>query len=162
VAAGIGDYDTYSPGDNFKLPMVNDETRTWLQLTMKQYLKRLKFEHRYRAEQRFTSYGYRNRFRYRVSLHYPLKGRSITRGSYYLNASNEIFFTNRAPYFERNRLFLGAGKEFTELFTLQAGYMQQFDYNLRDETGRGFFQISFLFDINWKKQPGEKVPKGMD
>ena len=125
-------------------------------------LKRLKLEHRYRAEQRWTSDGFRNRFRYRINSALPLNNKKIEAGTYYLTASNEIFFTNRAPYFERNRVFLGAGYEFSPFFTLQAGYLHQFDYKISDETGKNFLQLSFLFEMQWKKKTGEKVPGGMD
>jgi len=76
---------------------------------MTQYEKRLKFEYRYRAQQQWTSNGFRNRFRYRLNTILPLKKKKVEPKTFYLNASNEIFYTDRAPYFERNRLFLGGG-----------------------------------------------------
>jgi predicted phosphodiesterase len=48
------------------------------------------------------------------------------------------------------------------IFTLQAGYLHQFDYRINDETGKDFFQISLLFELKWKNKSGEKVPGGMD
>lgn len=162
VSAGAGIFDTYSPGGNFKTPMANDETRIWLQLSMTQYERKLKFEHRYRAEQRFTSNGYRNRFRYRLNTTLPLKRKKIEPKTFYLNVSNEIFFADKAPYFERNRFFIGCGYEFSEAFTLQGGWLKQFDYRINDETGRNFFQIAFLFDLKYKKKSSEKVPGAMD
>jgi hypothetical protein len=162
LSSGFGIFDTYSPGGNFKSPQVNDEFRTWLQLNMSQYEKRLKFEHRYRAEQRWTSNGFRNRFRYRFSSVYPLNSKKVEPGTFYLNISDELFFTNRAPYFERNRFFVGAGHEFSESFSLQLGFMSQFDYRINDETGRNFLQLSFLFELDTKKKSGEKVPAAMD
>jgi hypothetical protein len=162
VSAGIGMFDTYASGGTFKTPMANDETRSWLQLTMSQTERILKFEHRYRAEQRWTSNGFRNRFRYRLSTVLPLNKKKVESKTFYLNAADEIFFTNKAPYFERNRLFLGGGYVLSDLFTLQAGWLQQFDYKINDETGRSFFQISFLFDIDAKKKKAEQVPGGID
>ena len=162
VSAGFGIFDTYSPGGNFKTPMVNDEWRTWIQLSLTQYEKRLKLEHRYRAEQRWTSNGFRNRFRYRLNGAFPLNNKKIEPGTYYITASNELFFANRAPYFERNRVFIGGGYEISHPFTIQAGYLRQFDYKINDETGKNFFQLSFLFELKWKNKSGEKVPGGMD
>lgn len=162
LSGGFGIYDTYSPGGNFKSPMVNDEIRSWLQLSMTQYEKRLKFDHRYRAEQRWTSNGFRNRFRYRLNAVLPLRKKKVEPRTFYLNASNELFFTNRAPYFERNRVFVGGGYEFSESFTFQLGYLNQFDYRINDETGKNFIQLSFLFDFNWNKKSGEKVPGSMN
>ncbi len=162
LSAGMGIFDTYSAGGNFKSPMTNDELRSWLQLNMTLYEKRLKLEHRYRAEQRWTSNGFRNRFRYRVNAVLPLNNKKVIPKTFFLNASNELFFTNKAPYFERNRFFIGIGYEYNEAFTLQAGYLQQFDYRINDESGRSFFQLSFLFDLNWKNKTREKVPGAMD
>lgn len=163
VAVAGGSYNTYSPGGSFEDPKLSDEERLWEQLTMKQYYQRVKFEHRYRAEQRWTQTGFRHRFRYRINAVIPLgKQRQVVPGVWYLNFSNEIFFTNQAPYFERNRFFMGVGRKMTESLTLQTGYMQQFDYRLVDEIGRNFFQISFLFDLRWKENSTEKLPSHVD
>jgi len=160
---GAGDYNTYSEGGNFKVPKQNDEFRSWVQVNLTQAYKRVKFDHRYRAEQRFSSNGYRNRFRYRFSLSAPLNKNKIEAGTLFLNTSNEIFFTDRAPYFERNRFFAGIGYEFTHTFSIQAGFLNQFDYRLNDETGRNFFQLSWLFELDWKeKKEKDHVPTSAD
>lgn len=162
ITSGIGIFDTYSPGGNFNKPMLNDEVRTWLQLNMTQNEKRLKFEHRYRAEQRWTSDGFRNRFRYRLNITLPLAKNRMESKTFYINASDEIFFTDRPPYFERNRFFLGAGYEFSEFFALLTGWMYQFDYRTTDETGKSFFQLSLLFTLQWRNKTGEKIPGSMN
>ncbi len=162
VQAGLGNYDTYAEGGNFKTPMVNDEFRTWLQFAMKNNLDRIKFEHRYRAEQRFTINGYRNRFRYRLQTVVPVNKTKLEKGTFYAVAWNEIFFTNKAPYYERNRIFIGGGLELTDQLALQTGYLYQFDYRLNDETGRNFFQISFLYELAIQKKKQEHVPGGVD
>ncbi|HMP87162.1 MAG TPA: DUF2490 domain-containing protein, partial [Lacibacter sp.] len=71
LSLGLGDYDTYGEGGNFVVPKNNDELRIWPQLALQQSIGRFLVEQRYRAELRFTSQGYRNRFRYRVGLSYP-------------------------------------------------------------------------------------------
>jgi Protein of unknown function (DUF2490) len=147
LTTGFGRYDTYQEGGDFVTPKANNEIRTWLQLQMYQYLNRMRFEHRYRAEQRWTSNGYRNRFRYRFNTLMPINGPKVEPGVFYLTASDELFLTDRAPYFERNRFFAGIGYEFSPLFTLQSGWMNQFDYRINDETGRNFLQISLLFEL---------------
>ena len=147
VLLGIGGYDTYQEDGNFKTPMVNDETRTWVQVTMNHNLARIKFEHRYRAEQRFTSSGYRNRFRYRLGLIVPLHKKVLEPKTVFAYAYNEVFFTNKAPYFERNRLSAGLGYGFNKIFTLQAGMLNQVDYKINKETSRNYLQVSMLFDI---------------
>lgn len=144
---GFGEYHTYQEGGDFVRPQASDEFRTWWQLTMKQNLARLKFDHRYRAEQRWTQKGYRNRFRYRLGLNVPLNKTKSAPGAWYLTSSDEIFFTDRAPYFERNRFFAGAGYVANPWLTLQAGWMRQFDYRIDDESGRNFLQISLSFSL---------------
>jgi Protein of unknown function (DUF2490) len=162
ASTGVGNFDTFSEGGNFLTPKLNSEIRIWEQLSLNQFLDRFKIEHRYRAEQRFTSYGYKNRFRYRFNTTVPINNHEVKRKTFYLSFWDEIFFSDKEPYFERNRLFLGGGYEFTELFAMQAGYIRQFDYKLNDETGKNFFQISLLFEFDWQKKPGEKVPGSMN
>ena len=72
----------------------------------------------------------------------------MEKGTLYLNQSNEVFFTNKAPYFERLRVFIGAGFVFSNVFTLQMGYLHQFDYQLVDETGRDMLQVVLQFDLD--------------
>ena len=147
LSLGAGDYDTYLEGGNFVNPKNNDEFRIWPMLTVNQSLGRLKIEHRYRAEMRFTLNGYRNRFRYRLNVQYPV---SISKKLYkklIFNVSNELFFTNNEPYFERNRLQFGVMHKFNSTFSLFAGYLHQFDYKINDETGRDFLQIGTYFEF---------------
>lgn len=96
---GVGSYNTYSEGGNFKTPYQQKETRTWVQLLMKQQVATLRFEHRYRAEQRFTNNGFRNRFRYRLNTVVPLDSKKMAPKTFYASVWNELFFTDRAPYF---------------------------------------------------------------
>lgn len=163
VTTGIGSYNTYSQGGNFELPSQNQEIRTWFQINMKNPLEFVTFEHRYRAEQRFTSNGYRNRFRYRIGATIPLKGKKIVPKSFYLSAWNEIFFTDKEPYFERNRLFFGGGYEFNKNTAVQLGYIYQFDYKINDESGRDFINIALLYNFDLsKKQEKEFTPTTTD
>jgi hypothetical protein len=154
-----GYYNTYSRGGNFVEPKQSEEIRLWQQVLMKQSLRRIAFEHRYRAEQRFTNRGFRNRFRYRLSCIIPLQRNS---DRWYLNVSNELFFTNRPTYFERNRFFIGIGQRINSTLTVQAGYLKQFDYNLKDEVGSNFFQIMFQFNLTRKDHARNPVPDTMD
>lgn len=148
----IGHYRTYSQGGTFLEPIQSNELRTCAQITMKQSVHRLRFEHRYRIEQRFTSNGYRNRFRYRIGLTIPLSDKTKESKIWSLTVWNEIFMTNVAPYFERDRFFAGIGFKINRNITIQSGYVRQFDYNLTDEIGRDFFQIGLQFEIGSEKQ----------
>lgn len=154
---GLGNYDTYNPTGNFKSPMVNDETRIWQQLTMTQFLDRLIFEHRYRVEQRFVYAGYRNRFRYRLNCTVPLNNKKLSPKTLYVYAYNELFFTNKGSYFERNRVTAGAGYQFTKELTVQVGYINQFDYQPSGNRSKNFLQLNLLFDLFSTRRTGQPV-----
>jgi hypothetical protein len=69
---------------------------------------------------------------------------------------DEIFLTDRPTYFERNRLFVGFGWRVSPTFTFQTGWIRQFDYNISDEIGKNFLQVSFSFNLNPKSEPEPK------
>jgi hypothetical protein len=155
LTAGGGRYDTYQAGGDFRTPKAQGEIRTWAELGMKNSLGVLNFEHRYRAEQRYTTRGYRNRFRYRLGSSVPVLKEKTGSSELFISVWNEIFLTNRAPYFERNRVFGGLVLR-RGPFAWHAGFLHQFDYQLTDETGRSFFQIGWqvsLSDRNKKEAP---------
>ena len=112
---------------------------------------KLKIEQRYRAEFRFTSNGYRNRFRYRLGLSYPIGKERNSYKPFQISVSNELFFTDKEPYFERNRMLLSFNYKPLKSTILQVGYLHQFDYKINDETGRDFLQIGYFIEI-FKKQ----------
>ena len=147
LSLGAGSYQTFAEGGNFKLPKNNNEFRLWPQLILFQDIKQFKLEQRYRAEMRWTSKGYRNRFRYRVGVSYPF-GKD-TKGYKPLLASfsNELFFTDKEPYFERNRMQLALNYKINSHSTLQVGYLHQFDYQINDETGRDFLVVGFFYEL---------------
>jgi hypothetical protein len=150
LTLGAGTYQTYREGGDFVLPKNNNEFRIWPQLLLTQKIGKFKIEQRYRLESRFTSSGYRNRYRYRLGLTAPLyqiKGNF----SVALNVSNELFFTDREPYFERNRILGGFNIHFTKSSGIQLAYLHQFDYKINDETGRDFLVIGYYFEISKKE-----------
>jgi hypothetical protein len=147
LSLGAGSYQTYKEGGNFVLPKNNNEFRIWPQINIFQSLGKLKIEQRYRAELRFTSNGYRNRFRYRLGLSYPFGKEKNNYKPFQISASNELFFTDIEPYFERNRIQVAFNYKPSKSTTLQLGYLHQFDYRINDETGRDFLQIGFFIEI---------------
>jgi hypothetical protein len=143
---GGGSYQTYREGGDFVLPKNNDEIRIWPQLMLSQKLGRLKIEQRYRWECRFTSSGYRNRYRYRVGLSIPLHRFSNDVGIS-LIANNELFFTDSEPYFERNRVMGGLQFQFNPSTGIQLAYFHQLDYRINDEIGREFLVVGCYFEF---------------
>lgn len=151
LALGAGSYQTYKEGGDFVLPKNNDEFRLWPQVVLSQSIGKLKVEQRYRSEFRFTSNGYRNRFRYRLGLSYLFGEETKGYQPFQMSVSNEIFFTDNEPYFERNRLLFAFSYKPSKSTTLQIGYLHQFDYKINDETGKDFLQIGYFIEI-FRKQ----------
>ncbi len=158
---GVGRYATYADKGNFALPFDNEEFRIWQQVTMNQYLQRLKIEHRYRAEQKWMNSRYRNRFRYRLNMMLPLNRAKLVAGSIYLNAYDEVFLNNKTPHFERNRFFAGAGYILSPVTTIQAGYVNQYNYSLTESGGRSYLQFSLLLQFE-PDNDKERIPHLMD
>lgn len=147
LTLGAGSYQTYKEGGDFVLPKNNNEFRIWPQLTLNQSVGQIKIEQRYRAELRFTSNGYRNRFRYRFGMSCPIGKKKNDYKPFQLNLSDEIFFTDKEPYFERNRLLLAFNYKPSKASTLQMGYLYQFDYKINDETGRDFLVLGYYHEL---------------
>ena len=143
LTLGAGHYDTYQAGGDFIRPANVRDFRVWPQFELLHPGRVWSFEHRYRAEFRFTNLGFRNRFRYRFALSCKPPAIEALR----LQVSNEIFFGTREPYFERNRISGTAQWAFSPQFSALLGYMYQFDYRINDETGRDFLMLGALFSI---------------
>ena len=124
---------------------LNTEKRLWEQLVLTQYSKRLKLEHRYRIEQRWFTFrddstAFRQRLRYRLNAFYPLNKKTITTGTFFLSAYDEIFLNPRGPVFERNRVYGGVGYQFSPHFIAQLGYVNQANYNYITRQGQPVLQ----------------------
>ncbi|OJY92827.1 MAG: hypothetical protein BGP13_20735 [Sphingobacteriales bacterium 40-81] len=160
---GTGRYATYANDGNFKKPFANEEFRFWQQLNMNNYVHRIKFEHRYRMEQRWLAQGgYKNRYRYRLNAFLPLNNTKVTAKTFFLNAHEEIFLTNKKPHFERNRIFVGAGYMPDKNTTLMGGYLHQYDYTAAGtSSAKNFFQISLLLQFH-HDETVERVPQILD
>lgn len=152
LTLGVGTYQTYKQGGNFERPKNNNEFRLWPQVILTQGINRFKIEQRYRLEMRWTSNGYRNRFRYRFGVLYPFEKEKDGHKPFQANINNEIFFTNNEPYFERNRMQLSLNYKTSKKMTLQIGYLYQFDYKINDETGRDFIVLGFYYELFRKEK----------
>lgn len=147
LTLGAGSYQTFKEGGNFVLPKNNDEFRFWPQIVLFQSIGKLKIEKRFGMELRWTSNGYRNRFRYRLGVAYPFGKERNEYKPYQISASNELFFTNKEPYFERNRLLFAFNYKTSKATTLQIGYLHQFDQKINDEIGRDFLIVGFYYEL---------------
>lgn len=165
LVLGGGKYTTYdiTTEGSFNKPINVNETRFWEELTTAQYMGRLKFEHRYRIEQRWLNGSFRNRFRYRLTTAIPLNKQTFEPGTLFVAAFNEVFFTNLSPYFERNRVFVGAGYQVHKRLVIQPGYIYQFDYKANQaSTGKSFFQLNLLFNFHADPNGMLRLPSTVD
>jgi hypothetical protein len=156
LTLGAGSYQTYKEGGDFVLPKNNAEFRIWPQFILFQSIGKLKIEHRYRTEFRFTSNGYRNRFRYRFGTSYVFGKEKNEYQPFQISVSNEIFFSDKEPYFERNRLLFSFNYKLSKATSLQIGYLHQFDNKINDETGRAFLVAGFYYEL-FRNLPSKKV-----
>ncbi|AWM33294.1 DUF2490 domain-containing protein [Hymenobacter nivis] len=134
VLLGTGRYTTSDYRDLGQGPL-NVEKRLWEQVVLTQFSHRLKLEHRYRIEQRWLRFrddstAFRQRFRYRLNAFFPLNKPTITAGTMFLSAYDEIFLNPNGPVFERNRLYAGVGYQANAHLILQVGFVNQANYNL--------------------------------
>ena len=144
---GFGNYKTYSSPGNFKKPIVVNENRIWEQFTLTNTISRIKVEHRYRIEQRWLNGKYFNRFRYRLAATIPVNNSAVIDKTFFIGAFDEVFFTNKKPYFLRNRISAVAGYKFNKLLTIQTGFIRQFNYlTNNNSSGKNFLITSVIFN----------------
>ena len=148
---GAGSYQTFREGGNFVTPKNNNEFRLWPQVILFQSIGKIRIEQRYRSELRFTSNGFRDRHRYRLGVSYSFGQERKGYLPFQASISNELFFTSKEPYFERNRLQYAFSFKPSKETTLQLGYLHQFDYKINDEIGRDFLVLGFFHEL-FRKQ----------
>ena len=165
---GVGTYHQYADYENFKTPQKQIEARIWLEFTMKSNGGRINFDHRFRFEDRFirkfnsatnefegnhTEFNDEDRYRirYRLQSTIPLNHKTMTPSTFYLNISDEIMFTQKAPFFNQNRFFVGAGYKF-KTASIQVGLMHQFLHLNATDRRKDYMQVTFSKVIHRKKK----------
>ncbi len=124
-----------------------EEHRIWQQFILTNKVGRVKFEHRYRLEQRWINTDYKNRFRYRVMLFIPLNKPKIEQKTWFLGLYDEIFINDTKTFFDRNRLYGALGYQFNKNSNLQVGMMHQQVNNL----GKWYMQVALIFNTDFTK-----------
>lgn len=159
---GTGRYTTYDY-QNISAGPTATETRLWEQITTNQFLYRLKLEHRYRAEQRWLSGVYRNRFRYRINVFVPLNNTKIIAKTWFISVFDEVFLNNQAPNFERNRVSAALGYQFDKSWIGQAGWLNQYNYLPTVSNDKNNIMLMLMYRINRKHAvAGERLPTTSD
>jgi len=124
------------------------EHRIWQQLITTQQLGRVKFEHRYRIEQRWVNDDYGNRFRYRLMAFLPLNKERIETGTLFLSAYDEIFVNAEKTFFDRNRLYAALGYQLNQESNVQLGWLRQ----ALNNSGKYYLQISMIYNPDFRKE----------
>jgi hypothetical protein len=157
---GTGRYVT---NDNPENLTVATEFRLWEQMTVNQFLSRLKIEHRYRIEQRWVNGLYRNRFRYRLNMFVPLNHKKIEPKTWFISVYDEVFINNKAPHFERNRFSAALGYQIDKSINVQAGWLNQYNYSPTFAADKNNLALTFMYRIIRKNaKPREHMPSTGD
>ncbi|GAB3273810.1 hypothetical protein GCM10027347_46420 [Larkinella harenae] len=166
-----GRYHTYNYRDLSEGPQLL-ETRLWEQLTMSQNVGRLKFEHRYRVEQRWFGEStpeqlgiqgrFRNRARYRLNLMIPLNEETIKPGTVFVSLYDELFLNLKAPHLERNRVYAGLGYQLDRNWIVQGGWVSQYDQAPVRLGTKDNVVISIMYRFDRKNGARMRLPTPVD
>ncbi len=125
----------------------SEEHRIWQQLIMINNIGRIKFEHRYRTEQRWVNGDFKNRLRYRLMLFAPLNKPVIEKGTIFLGIYDEIFINTEQVFFDRNRLYGALGFQANERTGFQIGLLNQ----RVNDFGKWYLQFAIVFNTDLRK-----------
>ena len=151
VTAGYAYIPSYVFESEQKAPET-EEHRIWQQFILTNKINRIKFEHRYRIEQRWVNRTYKNRFRYRLMLFIPLNKSKIEEKTWFLGFYDEVFVNAEKTFFDRNRLYGALGYQVTKSIGLQVGMMHQQVNNF----GKWYLQIALVFNTDLRKNNSVK------
>lgn len=146
VTAGYGYIASHEFESEQKEPEV-EEHRIWQQLILNQNLGRVKFEHRYRVEQRWVDSDFRNRFRYRLMLTVPLNKPLIEKGTWFVGWYDEVFVNSEKDFFDRNRLYGAVGYQIKSNTSVQTGILHQ----RVNDFGKWSVQVAFFYNPDFRK-----------
>ncbi len=126
----------------------SEESRIFQQFILTNKVGRIKFEHRYRFEQRWVNKVYKNRYRYRLMLFIPLNKKAIEKGTLFLGIYDEIFINDKETIFDRNRLYGALGYQLRSNTGIQAGLLRQ---NVNG-FGKTYLQVALVFNPDFRKK----------
>jgi len=124
------------------------EHRIFQQFILTNKLDRIKFEHRYRLEQRWVNSDYRNRIRYRLMLFIPINKPQIEAKTFFVGIYNEIFMNTKETFFDRNRLYGALGYQINKMTQVQVGYLRQ----RVNDFGKDHIQFAVVFNPDFRKK----------
>ncbi len=114
------------------------------------------------TEQRHLTTGYKNRIRYRLNAVIPINHPETSPKTLYAYIGDEIFIGFTAPFYERNRFYAGLGYKVSQVFTIQSGYIRQYDDKITSELSRHFLQTALFINLNPEDFHKHSVPSTSD
>lgn len=157
---GIGRYGNYK---NHVLD--KEEFRIWLQDVLDVKVGKFKFENRVRAEKSWfyeplkDLHSDRIRLRYRLNISVPLNAESVTPGTLFANAYDEVFFiTTDNPLFARNRVYGGFGYQIDDNFGIASGYLWQREFAQSGNKNLHFLYLALNITIDSSEHKNYNFP----
>ncbi|WP_340063844.1 DUF2490 domain-containing protein [Ascidiimonas aurantiaca] len=134
------------PGEASFLENTLKEHRIFQQFILRNKIKTVEVEHRYRLEQRFFEDSFssftEHRARYRVLLTLPLNEK------WFLSAYNEIFINLQDPLFNQNRIYGAVGYRFKKNANIQFGYLKNHFSNVHFDR----LQLALFYNLDFRKK----------
>jgi len=151
VTLGYGFIPSYVYESDQKEPEVT-EHRIFQQLIMINKIGRVKFEHRYRVEQRWVNNvnnlnSYRNRLRYRLMAFIPINKPVIEEGTFFIGIYDELFMNTKNTFFDRNRFYTALGYQVSKPLQVQLGYL----YQRVNPFGKHHLQLGVVYNTDFRK-----------
>ena len=145
ITAGYAYIPSYEFGSIQNEPEVK-EHRIWQQFILNKKYEKVKFEHRFRLEQRWVDGDYKNRVRYRVMMFAPINNKPVlSKGSVFLGLYDEIFLNTKNTIFDRNRLYGAIGYQYKKNIGFQMGMMHQRITGF----GKWYLQFGMVFNTDF-------------
>jgi hypothetical protein len=150
----------YSP---YSLAIQKSENNLWEQVLIKYEIGKIRFQNRFRQENRWfdqielnngeykkNGIDYANRFRFRFIMTFDVYKFEKPGRTLFINLWDEIWFNQdnhlRPTDFTRNWLYLGAGIKFDSKTNLQLAYL-----NALDKTGTSTFIQSSIIQLTFQR-----------
>ncbi len=125
----------------------SEEHRIWQQFLLYNLVGRVKFEHRYRVEQRWVNDDYKNRLRYRLMLFIPINNKKIVPKTWLIGLYDEIFLNTEEVFFDRNRLYGALGYQFNSSTQVQVGLLHQ----QVNTFGKRYLQFAVIYNPDFRQ-----------
>jgi hypothetical protein len=135
----------------------SNEHRIFEQATYAHSRDAYQFTHRVRFEQRFVdaqhSHDFKTRLRYQIGMNFPLDGRQLDPGEWYINTYNEFYFSltgERNSFFSDDWLYAGMGYLTHDWGKIELGPLAQYSVVNRDKDIRGFYLLQLGWILKFK------------